>query len=88
MRVFSICGRSLDGGSGGADSLLNFLLSRCQGIVRDVQRAFLYFVFDYAVQRCDRVGYFLLVGRISQKLLGARRTSRRLLPIAAIRLAL
>ena len=25
-----------------------------------MQRALLYFGFDYAVQRCDRVGYFLL----------------------------
>ena len=66
MRVFSICGRSLDGGPSGADSLLDFLFSRCQRIVRDVQRALLYFGFDYAVQRCDRVGYFLLVSGISQ----------------------
>jgi len=33
MRAFRICGRSLDGGPGGADSLLDFLFSRCQRIV-------------------------------------------------------
>ena len=64
--AFRICGRSLDGASGGADSLLNFLFSSCQRIVRDVQRALLYFGFDYTFQRCDRVGYFLLVSGISQ----------------------
>jgi hypothetical protein len=31
-----------------------------------VQRALLYFGFNYAVQRFDRVGYFLLVSGISQ----------------------
>ena len=31
-----------------------------------MQRAFLYFGFDYAVQRFDRIGYFLLVSGISQ----------------------
>ena len=66
VRVFRSRCRSLDVGPGGTDSLLNFLLSRCQRIVRDVQRALLDFGFDYAVQRCDRVGYFLLVSRISQ----------------------
>ena len=68
MRAFRICGRSPDGSPGGADSLLDFLFSRCQRVVRDVQRALLYFAFDYAVQRCDRVGYFLLVSGISQSL--------------------
>ncbi len=68
MRTLSICGRSLDGGPGGADSLLDFLFRRCQRIVRDVQRALLYFRLDYAVQRFDRIGYFLLVSGISQLL--------------------
>ena len=48
MSAFRICGRSLDRGPGGADSLLDFLFSRCQRIVPDVQRALLYFGFDYA----------------------------------------
>ena len=46
--------------------MLYFFLSRCQRVVRNVQRALLYFGFDYAVQRFDRVGYFLLVSWISQ----------------------
>ncbi len=66
MRTFRICGRSLDRGPGGADGLLDFLFSRCQGIVREVQRALLDFGFDYAIQRFDRIGYFLLVSGISQ----------------------
>ena len=66
MRAFPICSRRLDRGPGGADRLLDFLFSRCQRIVRDVQRALLYFGFEYAVQRFDRIGYFLLVGGISQ----------------------
>ena len=66
MRAFRICGRSFDRGPGGADSLLDFLFSRCQRIVRDVQRALLYFGFDYAVQRFDRIGYFLLVSGVSE----------------------
>src|SRR4051812_22969876 len=66
MRVFRIGGRSLDRGAGGANSLLNFLFSCCQRIVRNVQRALLYFRVDYAVQRFDRIGYFLLVSGISQ----------------------
>src|SRR5204863_3433993 len=61
MRAFRICGRSLDGGPGRAYSLLDFLFSRRHRIVRDVQRAILYFGFDYAVQRFDRIGYFLLM---------------------------
>ena len=59
MRAFRICGHSLDRGPGGADSLLDFLFSRCQGIVRNVHRAFLYFGFDYALQGFDRIGHFL-----------------------------
>jgi hypothetical protein len=65
MRAFRICGRGLDRGPGGADSLLDFLFRRCQRIVRDVQRAFFYFGFDYAVQRFNRIRYFLLVSGIS-----------------------
>ena len=61
MRVFCICGRSFDRSPGGADSLLDFLFSRCQRIVRDVERALRYFGFAYAVQGLDRIGYFLLV---------------------------
>ena len=53
MRTFRICRRILDAGSGGADR-------------RDVQCALLYFGFDYAGQRFDRIGYFLLVTGISQ----------------------
>jgi hypothetical protein len=68
MRAFRICGRSLDRGPGGANSFFDFLFSRCQRIVRDVQRALRYFGFDYAVQRFDRIGYFLLVSGISQLL--------------------
>src|SRR4029079_18981411 len=68
MRVFSICGRSLDDHPGGADSLLNFLFSSCQRIVRDVQRALFYLGFDYTIQRFERIGYFLLTSRISQPL--------------------
>src|SRR5262249_11742747 len=49
MRTFRICGRSLDSGPGGTNSLLDFLFSRGQRIVRDVYRAFLYFGFDNAV---------------------------------------
>jgi hypothetical protein len=66
MRAFRICGRSLVRGPGGANSFLDFLFSRGQRIVRDVQRALRYFGFDYAVQRFDRIGYFLLVSGISQ----------------------
>jgi len=66
MRAFRICGRSLDGGPGNTDSLLDFLFTRGQRIVRDVQRVVLYFGFDYAVQRFDRIGYFLLLSGISQ----------------------
>ena len=49
VRAFSICNRILDRGPGGADSLLDFLFSRRQRIVRNVQRAFRYFGFDHAV---------------------------------------
>ena len=45
MRTFGICGRSLDSGPGGTNSLLDFLFNRSQRIVRDVQRPFLYFGF-------------------------------------------
>ncbi len=47
MRAFRICGGSFDRGPGGADSLLDFLFTGCQRIVRDVQRAAIYFV-NYA----------------------------------------
>jgi hypothetical protein len=66
MRSFRICSRSLDCGSRGVNRLLDFLFSRGQRIVRDVQRALRYFGFDYAVQGFDRIGYFLLVSGISQ----------------------
>ena len=68
MRAFSICGRILDRRPSRADSFLDFLFSRCQRIVRDVQRALRYFGVDYAILRFDRIGYFLLVGGISQLL--------------------
>ena len=64
MRAFPICSRGLDRGPGGADSLLDFLFGRCQRIVRDVERAFFYFGFDYAIQPFDRIGYSLLVSGI------------------------
>ena len=66
MRAFRICGHSLDRGPGGADSLLDFLFSRCQRIVRDMKRALLYFGFDYAVQRFDRIGYLFLADGVSE----------------------
>jgi hypothetical protein len=66
MRAFRICGRSFDSGSSGADRLLDFLFSRCQRVVRDVQRALLYFGFEYAVQRVDCISYFLLVSGVSK----------------------
>ena len=68
MRAFSICGRILDRRPSRADSFLDFLFSRCQRIVRDVQRALRYFGVDYDILRFDRIGYFLLVGGISQLL--------------------
>ncbi len=68
MRTFRIYGRSFDCSPGRTDSLLDFLFTRGQRIVRDVQRAVLYFGFDYAVQRFDRISYFLLVTGISQLL--------------------
>src|SRR5689334_3590672 len=49
MRAFRICGCSLNVGSGRADSVLDFLFSRGQRIVRDVQSVLRYFGFDYAV---------------------------------------
>src|SRR5215467_7501599 len=49
MRTFRICGRSFDSGPGGADGLLDFLLSCCQRIIRDVNRAFFDLCFDHAV---------------------------------------
>lgn len=66
MRSFGICGRGSSGGAGRANSLLDFLFTRRQRIVRGVQRALFYFDFDYALQRFDRIGYFLLVRRISE----------------------
>ena len=66
MRAFRICGRSLDRGPGGADSLLDFLFSRCQWIVRNVKRVLLYFGFDYAVQRFDRIDYLILADGVSE----------------------
>ena len=66
MRAFRVCGRSLDRCARGADSLLDFLFSRCQRVVRDVQRGLLYFGFDHAFHRSDRIRYFLLLSRIAQ----------------------
>jgi hypothetical protein len=66
MRTFSISSRSLDRGSGRTDSLLDFLLTRGQWIVRDVQPAVLYFCFDYVTQRLGCISYFLLAGDISK----------------------
>ena len=66
MRAFGVCRSILDHGPGGDNSLLDFLFSRGQRIVGNVQRALCYFGFDYAVQGFDRIGYFLLVGGISQ----------------------
>jgi hypothetical protein len=66
MRIFHICGRSFDSRAGGADSLLDFLFSRCQRIIRDVQRLLLYFDFDYSTQSFDRIGDFLLARGISE----------------------
>ena len=37
-----------------------------------MQRALLYFGFDYAVQRCDRVGYFLLASGSPSSLISIR----------------
>ena len=51
---------------------LDFLFSCCQRIVRDVQRVLLYFGFDYAVQRFDRIGYFLLVSGSPNSLISIR----------------
>ena len=59
MRSFCICGCGFDSNSGRMDSVLDFLFDRCQRIVRDVHRAVLYFGFDHAVQRFDRIGYLL-----------------------------
>ena len=66
MRAFPICSRSFDRGPCGADSLLDFLFGRCQWIVRDVQRALLYFGFEYPVQRIDGIRYFLLESGVSK----------------------
>ena len=49
MRVFVSVAAALISAPGGADSLFDFLFSRCQRIVGDVQRVLLYFGFDYAV---------------------------------------
>ena len=68
MRVSVSVAAALISAPGRTDSLLDFLFSRGQRIVRDVQRALRYFGFDYAVQRFDRIGYFLLVSGISQLL--------------------
>jgi hypothetical protein len=67
MRAFRVCGRSFDRGPSGADSLLDFLFSRYQRIVRDMQRASL-FCFDYAAQRFDSIGYLLLANKVSELL--------------------
>ena len=68
MRSLSVCSRGFDRAPGGADGLLIFFIGRHQRIERDVQRAFLYSDFAYAVQRFDRVGYFSLAGGISELL--------------------
>jgi len=56
--AFRIRGRSLDRGPGRTDSLFDFLFTRGQRIVRNVQRAALYFGFDYAVERFYRLSPF------------------------------
>jgi hypothetical protein len=68
MRSLCICGRGFYSITGGADSLLDFLFSRSEQIVRDVQRAVLDFGFNHAVQSQDRVGYFSFAGGISELL--------------------
>jgi len=72
MRRFCICGRGFDGSSGRADSLLDFLLSGSQRIVRDVERAFCYFDFNYAIQTFDSAAYFLLASRSPSSLISIR----------------
>ena len=49
MRAFRVSGRNLNGAPSGADSVLDFLFSRRQRIVRNVQRALRYFGLDHAV---------------------------------------
>jgi hypothetical protein len=66
MRTLRICCRGFDATPGGTNSLLDFLFTRRQRVVRDVQRALLYFGFGYAVQRFDGVGYFLLTTGIAK----------------------
>ena len=66
MSTLRICHRSFDCGPGGANGLLDFLFSRSQRVVRDVQRALFYFHFDYAVQRFDRISDFFLASDISE----------------------
>ena len=67
-RSFCICRRGFDGIPGGANSLLDFLFSRGEWIVRHVQRFVLDFGFDYAVQSQDRIGYFSFAGGVSKLL--------------------
>src|SRR4030095_1948978 len=55
MSSLCICRRVFDGIPGGANSLLDFLFSRGQRIVRDVQRALLYSGFDHTVSSHARV---------------------------------
>jgi hypothetical protein len=66
MRSLSVCRSGFDRTSGRTNSLLDFLFSRGQRIVRHVQRAFLYFDFDYTVQRFDRIGYFFVAGGVAE----------------------
>jgi len=54
--TFCISGRGFDSTPGRTNSLLDFLFTGGQRIVRDVQRAVLYLGFDHAVQSYDRVG--------------------------------
>jgi len=68
MRSFCICRRGFDSISGGANSLLDFLFSRGEWIVRHVHRFVLDFGFDYTVQSQDRVDYFSFAGGISELL--------------------
>ena len=65
---FCICRRGFDSVPGGANSLLDFLFSRGERIVRHVHRFVLDFGFDYAVQSQDRVGDFPFAGGISELL--------------------
>src|SRR5438874_8932347 len=64
----SLCGRGFDCTPGAADSLLEFFSSRSQWIVRNVQRTFLYFGFNHAVQSYDSLDHFPFAGGISELL--------------------